>query len=139
MVGALGLPATHGDGNDAIQVLDHATAALAAIRGGGGPRFLEFSTYRWLEHCGPGYDNDLGYRSEAEFLEWKAREPIGALAASLLAGGPLSHEQIRQMDSAIAREVGGAFEFAESSPYPDPASANAFLYAGPASTADADP
>jgi len=139
MVGALGLPSTHGDGNDAIEVLDHATAALAAIRGEGGPRFIEFSTYRWLEHCGPGYDNDLGYRSEAEFLEWKAREPIGALAASLLAGGHLSHEQIRQMDRAIAREVGDAFAFAESSPFPDPASANAFVYAGRASAADAEP
>ena len=72
MVGGLGLPATHGDGNDAVEVLDRATAALAAIRAGGGPRFLEFSTYRWREHCGPSYDNDLGYRSEAEFLEWKA-------------------------------------------------------------------
>ena len=42
-----------------------ASAALADIRAGGGPRFLEFSTYRWREHCGPFYDNDIGYRTES--------------------------------------------------------------------------
>ena len=136
MVGGLGLPAAHGDGNDAVEVLKMATAALGAIRAGGGPRFLEFSTYRWREHCGPSYDNDLGYRSEAEFLEWKARDPIGALASSLLSSGALSREQIRQMDAEISREVHAAFEFAESSPYPDPASAYALLYAEPVSADD---
>jgi len=136
MVGALGLPATAGDGNDALEVLDRVTEALAAIRAGGGPRFLEFSTYRWREHCGPSYDNDTGYRSEAEFLEWKAREPIGALASLLLSRGDLSGEQIRQMDAEIAREVNAAFAFAESSPYPDPASAYALLYAEPVSVDD---
>jgi pyruvate dehydrogenase E1 component alpha subunit len=136
MVGGLGLSATHGDGNDAVDVLDKATAALDAIRAGGGPRFLEFSTYRWREHCGPLYDNDLGYRSEAEFLAWKAKDPIAALASSLLSGGDLSHAQIRQMETDIEREVDAAFEFAESSPYPDPAAAAAWLYAEPAGADD---
>jgi TPP-dependent pyruvate/acetoin dehydrogenase alpha subunit len=41
------------------------------------------------------------------------------------------------MDTDIAREVNAAFEFAESSPYPDPASAYALLYAEPVSADDA--
>ena len=49
---------------------------VAEIREDGGPRFIEFSTYRWLEHCGPSYDNHIGYRSESEFLEWQEKEPI---------------------------------------------------------------
>ena len=31
------------------------------------PVFIEFQTYRWLEHCGPNFDNNIGYRSEKEF------------------------------------------------------------------------
>jgi TPP-dependent pyruvate/acetoin dehydrogenase alpha subunit len=129
MVGGLGLPATHGNGNDAVDVWHQTTAALAGIRADGGPRFLEFSTYRWREHCGPLYDNDLGYRSEAEFLEWKEKDPIDTLASSLLAKADVSRERIRQMDTEIEHEVNAAFEFAESSPDPDPATASARLYA----------
>ena len=28
------------------------------------PVFLEFETYRWLEHCGPNNDDDLKYRDD---------------------------------------------------------------------------
>lgn len=129
MVGGLGLPAAHGDGNDAVEVYGMAATALAAIRAGGGPHFLEFSTYRWREHCGPFYDNDIGYRSEAEFLEWKAKEPIGALESSMLSRGEISRQEIGRMDIDVEREVNAGFEFADSSPFPDPAAAYADLYA----------
>jgi TPP-dependent pyruvate/acetoin dehydrogenase alpha subunit len=132
MVSALGLPATHGDGNDSIAVLEAVNAAVSEIRGGKGPCFLEFTTYRWREHCGPYYDNDIGYRSEAEFLEWKAKEPIGALETSMLSRGSISRQELGQMDAGIEREVKAAFEFADSSPFPDPAAAYADLYAGQA-------
>ena len=46
------------------------------IFGGLGTQFIEFNTYRWREHCGPNYDNDIGYRSEAEYLEWKEKDPL---------------------------------------------------------------
>lgn len=128
MVAGLGCPATHGDGNDAVEVHRIAQAALAEIRSGSGPRFVEFSTYRWREHCGPFYDNDIGYRSEAEFLEWKAKEPIGRLEAAMVAEGELSSTDIAAMDAEIRREVAAAFEFADSSPFPEPEAAFADLY-----------
>ena len=40
---------------------------MTRIRAGRGPQFVELETYRWREHCGPNYDNDLGYRTE-EFI-----------------------------------------------------------------------
>jgi len=73
MAKAMGIDASYGDGNDALSVLDKVSTAVSKIRSGGGPVFIEFSTYRWREHCGPLYDNDLGYRTQSEFLEWKAR------------------------------------------------------------------
>ncbi len=129
MAAGLGLQAACGDGNDAAQVHRMACEALGAIRAGGGPRFLEFSTYRWLEHCGPAYDNDLGYRTESEFLAWKAKEPIGRLETSLLDAGQITRDESAQMDQAIEREVNAAFAFAEASPPPEDESACADLHA----------
>lgn len=132
MVSALGVPAAHDDGNDAVAVYEAVSAAVSEIRGGGGPRFLEFSTYRWREHCGPFYDNDLGYRSETEFLEWKAKEPIGRLEAAMLANGEVAREELAQMYSDIERETRSAFDFAEASPFPDPREAFTDLFAAEA-------
>jgi pyruvate dehydrogenase E1 component alpha subunit len=129
MVQGIGIPALQGDGNDAEAVYDMTAHALAEIRAGSGPRFLEFATYRWREHCGPLYDNDIGYRTEAEFLEWKAKEPIARYAAVLLGRKAITRAQIEAMDAEIAKEVRAAFDFADASPFPEPAEAFADLYA----------
>lgn len=129
MVAAMGLPAAHGDGNDARAVYQAVCGGLEAIRAGQGPRFYEFDTYRWREHCGPLYDNDLGYRTEAEFLEWKAREPIGALKQALLTDKVATPGDFEQMQADIDREVGAAFDFAERSPFPAAEEAFAHEYA----------
>jgi TPP-dependent pyruvate/acetoin dehydrogenase alpha subunit len=73
---AHGLAAATGDGNDVIAVAALVSQAVARARTGTGPSFLEFSTYRWREHCGPNFDNALGYRTEAEYQEWKAKCPL---------------------------------------------------------------
>jgi pyruvate dehydrogenase E1 component alpha subunit len=117
-----------GDGNDVVEVYKMTSEVLAEIRAGGGPRFLEFSTYRWREHCGPSYDNDLGYRTEAEFLEWKAKEPIGRFESWLRSRGVISATDAGEMAVAIESEVNAAFAFAEASPFPEAASAYADLY-----------
>ena len=49
--------------------------AVEAIRGGGGPRFLELRTYRFRAHS--MYDPDR-YRDKAEIERWKERDPIDA-------------------------------------------------------------
>ena len=69
------------DDVDIFEINDFANTAIARIRCAGGPEFVECQTYRWREHCGPHFDNDLGYRSDDEVNAWMARDPI-ALAAS---------------------------------------------------------
>jgi TPP-dependent pyruvate/acetoin dehydrogenase alpha subunit len=125
MVAALGLETVHGDGNDALAVHAMITEGVRAIRAGEGPRFYEFATYRWREHCGPLYDNDLGYRTEAEFQAWQANDPIARLQSVRLGGGALSAGEIAGMDAKIEAEVGAAFAFAENSPFP--AATEAFM------------
>jgi pyruvate dehydrogenase E1 component alpha subunit len=98
---------------------------------------LEFSTYRWLEHCGPHYDNDIGYRTEAEYLDWRAREPVASFESTLLAQGIISAAEIAEMDSDIEQEVKAAFDFAEASPFPPAADAYTDLCHVPPSLAGA--
>jgi len=128
MAEGLGIAASAGNGNDVAQVFEMTMDALSAIRAGSGPRFLEFSTYRWLEHCGPNYDNDIGYRSEEEFLEWKKKDPIAYYEAELIARGIVTSEDLLRMDAEIQSEVFEAFDFADASPYPEPESAGFDLY-----------
>src|SRR5215469_7287442 len=71
-----GIESRQGDGNDVGAVHAMTGEALEHIRSGAGPAFLEFGTYRWREHCGPNYDNQIGYRSEEEFQRWRALCPI---------------------------------------------------------------
>ena len=125
---AMGANARHCDGNDVRAAHAMAVDAVQAIRAGGGPQFLEFSTYRWREHCGPLFDNDIGYRTEAEFEEWKAKDPILRLESSLLAERALAAADIDAMRSETEREVAAAFDFAQSSPFPDASEASRDLY-----------
>jgi pyruvate dehydrogenase E1 component alpha subunit len=115
---ALGVAARAGDGNDVEVVHTMAADAVAAIRAGEGPVLLELATYRWREHCGPNYDNDIGYRTEAEFAAWHARCPL-ALAEGRLESGGADIDAIR--DAAlrdIEAEIADAFDFARKSPFP---------------------
>ena len=73
---AHGLFTDSGDGNDVEETFVKVDKALQHIREGNGSAFLEFSTYRYREHCGPNYDTDLGYRTEAEVTYCEGLFPI---------------------------------------------------------------
>ena len=40
------------------------------------PLFIEFETFRYLEHCGPNNDDNLNYRSLNQIKFWKKRDPL---------------------------------------------------------------
>lgn len=123
----LGIAASSGmvtgsaQGNDVLAVRALTRDAVARARSGGGPSYIEFDTYRWREHCGPNYDNDLAYRSLDEFDDWQARCPVRTLEHSLLTHGELDENEIDGMARSIREEIDAAFAFAERSPDPDPA------------------
>jgi pyruvate dehydrogenase E1 component alpha subunit len=119
MVSAMGVPSRYGDGNDVAEVYRMAHEAVAEIRRGGGPQFLEFETYRWREHCGPNYDNDIGYRSPDEFELWKVRDPVVAAERWFRERHGASEEVLRSMEVDIRDEIEEAFRFAEESPFPE--------------------
>lgn len=111
---AHGLHISAGFGNDVEEVYGIAGKALDLIREGKGPGFIEFETYRHREHCGPNFDNHIGYRTEAEFLLWEKKCPL-RLARNQL---QLSAQELRAMEEEIDTEIEEAFTFAHKSPFP---------------------
>lgn len=126
MVEAMGVQMAEGDGNDALATHQIMKDAADKVRAGSGPYFLEFSTYRWREHCGPNYDNDIGYRTQEEFRDWQSREPIGRLEKALHQTSPIVMDAMRVEVNA---EVQAAFECAEAAPFPAQSEAYQGAYA----------
>jgi pyruvate dehydrogenase E1 component alpha subunit len=135
MVQAMGVPSQAGDGNDVLAVGRLAGEAVARIRSGGGPIFLEFATYRWREHCGPHYDFNLGYRTEDEVKAWRARCPLLRLRRHLESAGAWDEDRMVALMRAVDAEVAEAVRFAQNSPYPSADLLLAHEYAPPGSPA----
>ncbi len=121
-----GMPSITADGNDAEAVLAVTRSAVARARAGDGPSFLVFDTYRWLEHCGPNYDNDIGYRTPAEFEAWRGRDPLSRMEEHLRNNGILDAGKIAALEADIDSEIDIAFKFALESPLPGPGEVNVY-------------
>lgn len=115
---AHGIPSVLGDGNDVVQSYQLAKDAVDRARAGGGPSFIELTTYRWLEHCGPGYDNDIGYRTEEEYLAWRAKDPVERFERELIGWGIATREQLDAITAEIRAAMDEAVDFAKTSPFP---------------------
>jgi pyruvate dehydrogenase E1 component subunit alpha len=99
------------DGMDVLAVEDAARKAVAEVRCGGRPCFLELRTYRFRAHS--MYDPDL-YRSKEEIERYKQHDPIPALIERLTSSGLLSNEAVEELDRSVAEEIAAAIEFAEA-------------------------
>ena len=99
-----GMPAWPVDGMDVLAVEQAARHAAEAVRGGGGPHFLELRTYRFRAHS--MYDPDR-YRDKAEVEQWKQRDPIDALTARMREAGELTDEDAGRDRRRPGRGTGG--------------------------------
>jgi pyruvate dehydrogenase E1 component alpha subunit len=125
---AMGCESHFVSGNDVQAILAVAGKAVTHLRAGGRPVFMECSTYRWREHCGPEFDDGLGYRPEGELDEWMAHCPILHLTGTLR-GLPDGARFIDEAEKAIAEEIESAFAAALSSPLPNRDDLPGYLYA----------
>jgi TPP-dependent pyruvate/acetoin dehydrogenase alpha subunit len=91
--------------------------ALSRARAGEGPTFLEFVHYRFTGHTGTA---DYSYVPKDELERAMQRDPVPSLRAWLLDSSVFDETQIAEIESQVAAEVDDAFEFAASSPPPDP-------------------
>lgn len=126
---AHGCPGFHADGNDVNHMYRFAHDAIHKARTGGGPTLLEAQTYRWREHCGPSFDNDLGYRSVEEFEEWRKICPIHSLQTQLCEQGIWNERLQADLTKSLTAEFEDAVSFAKGSPFPEPEQIAQHLYA----------
>jgi TPP-dependent pyruvate/acetoin dehydrogenase alpha subunit len=126
---AMGLTVDTVDGNDVMACYNAILKSADGIRKQNGPVFIEFSTYRWLEHCGPGFDNHIGYRSIDEYETWKKKDPIANFEQKLIADDPQYDRHIETIKESIKKEIAEAFAFAENSDFPKASEAHIGEYA----------
>jgi TPP-dependent pyruvate/acetoin dehydrogenase alpha subunit len=87
-------------------------AAIAAVRSGSGPRFLECMTYRWRDHVGPGEDRIHQYRPDEELnakIEGDNLKMVGDMLPAALR---------KSIEVAEEKRVAAAIAFAEASEFP---------------------
>lgn len=122
------------DGMDVLAVHRAATQAVAAIRGGGGPVFLELRTYRYRAHS--MYDPDR-YRPKEEIARWRGRDPIDLLAARLRADGALTDVALAEIEAGVQAEIDAAIELAERAEDEPVADLTRFVYSESSTAATA--
>jgi pyruvate dehydrogenase E1 component alpha subunit len=124
---AYGIPGVSIDGNDVIKVYEVSNEAVTRARGGDGATLIECKTYRFHgHHVG---DPGTSYRTRDEVEEWKQRDPILRLRATLLNDEELSELELETIESKVVEELQQAIQFAKDSPSPQPEDALNDLFA----------
>jgi pyruvate dehydrogenase E1 component alpha subunit len=118
------MPGERVDGMDPIQVEAAALRAVASIRAGNGPYFLECRTYRFRAHS--MFDAQL-YRTREEIALWKERDPIARLRGWLLETHMITEGEIADIEASIAVEIDEAVAFAEAGTWEDVADLERFV------------
>ena len=126
---AHGISAISGDGNDVIEVQKLTSNAIKEIKTHSTPFLLELSTYRWLEHCGPNFDDHLKYRQDGELSNWMERCPIKKLKLHLEKNHLINNRIENKIIEKIKLEISEAFEYARMSSFPDPTELFLHVYA----------
>ena len=114
-----GIKTFTGDGNDVQQVSEITQESIRHIKDNNAPAFLEFETFRWLEHCGPNLDDELGYREQGELKKWMKRCPIEAYKNTIIKKSIVTESEIAKMIEKINSEINDAFNFAKESVFPE--------------------
>jgi pyruvate dehydrogenase E1 component alpha subunit len=108
--GAFRMPAEAVHGMDVVAVEAATRRALAHIRGGGGPAFLECRTYRFRAHS--LFDAQL-YRTKEEVAAWRDKGPIVRLKAWMRETGLLHAGDVDAIEARVKAEIDAAVAFAE--------------------------
>jgi TPP-dependent pyruvate/acetoin dehydrogenase alpha subunit len=111
-VAAFGLRARRVESGDVFEVQAASQAAVAALRRGEGPQFIEVLAYRWKEHVGPNEDWQFGYRFPEEATFWRENDQVQRVRQRL------APEESAAIEEAVEAELAAALAFAEESPVP---------------------
>lgn len=118
-VAAFGLRSHAIFGNDVFSVLTTLQSAVAHVRCGAGPVFIEAYTYRHYGHVGPEDDDYIGYRPEEERRAWMQNCPVTLLENALVQRAFLDRKMKRILEDRIDEEIAEAFTYAKQSRFPE--------------------
>lgn len=111
---AMEVPAETVDGMRVWAVRAAAERALAHVRAGGGPAFVEALTYRFVGHS----RSDPGaYRPPGELERWQELDPIRLLRAQLGAEG-VEVASLEEVERSVAEELQELRERGLAAPFP---------------------
>lgn len=110
------------DGNDAIKVYKLITEAIKSIKQKKKPALVEFYTYRWLEHCGPNWDDQLNYRPKGELHTWMKKCPLNKIKKNI------NEKKIFNIEKKIDKEINRAFYLAKKSQFPKKKIFNSYYF-----------
>jgi pyruvate dehydrogenase E1 component alpha subunit len=114
---AYGMPAVQVNGMNVFEMHEATSKALAAIRNGEGPQFIEAISYRFEGHS---MGDPLRYRTKEEVEKWREDDPIGILEHHIVENKLAGRNTLEEIDTAVETELEEAVRFAEESPLPQP-------------------
>jgi pyruvate dehydrogenase E1 component alpha subunit len=130
---ALKIPCASVDGGDPEAAAKAAETALAHVRGGNGPYFLEARLVRWpgsheIVHEFTTGETDMSAawdqaKAGKERAEWQRTDPVLRYARTLIARGALTKDDVAALDRDANDTMARARAFAEASPAPKPEAA----------------
>lgn len=124
LVHAMGIKAIHADGYNIEESYSKLKEAISYVKNEKKPLFIELDTYRFREHCGPNFDNHIGYREEEEYKKFLNKDPLIKLKNHIKE----NNLKIEIEEQEIEEEITNAFNFAKQSPWPEYNEMDEYLY-----------
>jgi pyruvate dehydrogenase E1 component alpha subunit len=121
-----GMKADQENGMDVLAVYEKAREMIQRIRGGEGPMFLEYMTYRFRGHS---MGDPERYRKSDEVKRWENDDPIGIFNDHLVKSKIATEAGLKKIEQEVELEVEDAVRFAEESPEPAAEELFADIYA----------
>jgi pyruvate dehydrogenase E1 component alpha subunit len=110
------MPGDSVDGMSAEAVHEAVSRAVKRAREGDGPTLLELKTYRYKGHS---ISDPQKYRTKDEVEEYKQRDPISLVSATILKNKFATKEELATIDKRVNDKVAESVKFAEESPWPN--------------------
>ena len=107
---AQGIKTFIANGDDVFEVAEIVNAAKNYMLSNRKPSFIEFTTYRKLEHCGPNIDDYLNYRSNSEVEKYPERDPLKILIERLLKNQLIDEKTINFFETQLDSQISCLFE-----------------------------
>lgn len=125
---AMGLNTQLFKDHDVLNIYKNTKKIIQTIKKKSVPYLIQINTWRYLEHCGPNYDDNLGYREKRDKKYWAKKDQIFKYENLLKKKGLITTKDIIDMKNKLRNEINRAFKFAEKSNFPSKKILKKYIY-----------